>query len=96
MTPRLACRHTHLFPGARLSADAPLPEAACEVLVAFADGVEVPGRLAPEPGAAGTLGLALAAHVTAAGTAIPERAWRLAPDASAAAPGRLRVVRRLA
>ena len=100
MTPRLACGRTHLFPGARLTPEAPLAAAAPgAVVVAFADGVEAPGRLAPEAdpdaGPPGVLRLDLAAHVTAAGTPIPARAWRLAPDPSAEAPGRFRVLRRL-
>ncbi|TVQ56197.1 MAG: hypothetical protein EA355_07760 [Rhodobacteraceae bacterium] len=78
MTLRLTTTRTHLFPGAvvRLSGDG-----ACG-LIEFADGVAAPCALAAEV-------LSVAAHVTAAGAAIPERRWRIAVEGAA-----FRVLRR--
>lgn len=65
----LEAGHTHLYPGATGHADGPFRDG--PVTVAFADGVRVAGRLAGDR-------LAVAAHRTARGTAIAEKAWVIA------------------
>ena len=62
---RLFARHTHLYPGARLSA----PEGpGGPVELEFTDGTVVGARL-------DRTRLEVAAYETAAGTAIPPRQW---------------------
>mgnify|MGYP001548725845 CR=1 FL=1 len=87
MTPALRAAATHLFPGARLAAPAPLPAPPADLIVEFSDGTAAPARILPD------LRLEVAGHVTAAGTTIPSKAWALAPDP---ATGGWRVARRLA
>ncbi|MWD27718.1 hypothetical protein E0K89_009550 [Aquicoccus sp. SCR17] len=67
---QLRASHTHLYPGARGTCDGPLCDG--PVLLEFSDGVAVSGQIAGDR-------LQLAAHVTAAGTAIPAKAWQIEP-----------------
>jgi hypothetical protein len=65
----LGATHSHLYPGARGHAAAPLRDG--PVALTFADGVRVTGDLWGDR-------LTLAAHRTAKGTEIPEKSWVIA------------------
>jgi hypothetical protein len=65
----LSASHSHLFPGARGSADAPLSDG--PVALTFADGTRVTGELNGDR-------LSLDAHRTAKGTAIAAKVWIIA------------------
>lgn len=65
---------THAYPGCRASLPEEVPGDG-DVLVQFSDGAETPGRLRPAEAR-----LDIAAHVTARGTCIAARSWRLARD----------------
>jgi hypothetical protein len=67
----LTATHSHLYPGARGSAAEALRDGA--VMLSFADGTRVPGRLQGER-------LMLEAHRTAKGTRIAPKTWIIAPD----------------
>jgi hypothetical protein len=78
---------SHLYPGARGTVSPPLgPEAAgagTACLVLFADGGRAAARLGPMR--AGRAALAVAAHVTARGRAIPAKSWTVTLAADGAA-----------
>ena len=81
----LTTAYSHLFRGARLSADRArvgLPLEPCAVRVAFSDGVEVPAELL----AAGddALLLSVPSHRTSAGTTLEAALWPIAAVADAA------------
>lgn len=82
---------THLYPGARLRADAPAPRRAAVVLIEFADLASAHARL---EGRAGAWRLRVDAHRTQRGTAIAAKVWQLEPLQSADTPGVWRVLRR--
>jgi hypothetical protein len=65
----LSASHSHLYPGARGSADAPLADG--PVALTFADGTRVTGHLTGDR-------LSLDAHRTAKGTAIATKTWIIA------------------
>jgi hypothetical protein len=65
----LSARHSHLYPGARGHLDGPPRDG--PVTLAFADGTRVSGRLDGDR-------LSLEAHLTAKGTAIEPKSWRIA------------------
>lgn len=74
------CSHTHLFPGARVLVEGVPDPAAFAVAphpltlaLRFTDGVLTEADLVTD-GAAGTV-LAVPAHTTDAGTAIPDHRW---------------------
>jgi hypothetical protein len=66
----LTATHSHLYPGARGHAGAPLRDGA--VVLTFSDGTRVTGHLSGDR-------LTLAAHRTAKGADIPEKTWMIAP-----------------
>ncbi len=80
---------SHLYPGAQVTLEGRVPEMAAPCLVEFADGAVAAGSLAPGD-AAGAI-LETAPYRTAAGTAIPEKRWLLAPGPA----DEWRVVRRV-
>lgn len=82
----LRAGHSHLYPGARGTIGGALPATTTSCLVEFADGSATTGTLAPETG---TLLLAASPYVTARGTRIPAKRWRIAVTA-----GGFRVLRR--
>ncbi|MFC2970115.1 hypothetical protein [Acidimangrovimonas pyrenivorans] len=86
----LECSHSHLYPGARgrVLAGAPGDGRATDgpVTLAFADGGRAQGTLSGDR-------LSLRPHLTAAGTRVAARAWRIAFEPGA--PG-FRITARLA
>ena len=78
---------SHLYPGARATVSPPLgPEAAetgAACLALFADGGRAAARLGPIR--TGRAALAVAAHVTARGRAIPAKRWTVTLAADGAA-----------
>lgn len=79
----LRCANTHLYRGARLQ---PTPstdvrtDAPRGLHIAFRDGVEVPAELLRNT--VGELAIDVPAYTTAAGTAIPAKAWRIRVEGS--------------
>ncbi|MCU4655056.1 hypothetical protein N8I71_19620 [Roseibacterium sp. SDUM158016] len=69
----LAATHSHLYPGARGTAGAPLGDG--PVSLTFADGTRVAGRLTGDR-------LTIDAHRTAKGTSIPLKTWVIARGAT--------------
>jgi hypothetical protein len=65
----MTASHSHLYPGARGSAEGRLRDG--PVAMTFADGIRVPGRLDGDR-------LTLDAHRTAKGTAIGRKTWVVA------------------
>lgn len=90
----LRAANTHLYPGARLAASAPLKRGA-RVTIEFADLGAAAARV--ERCGAGAATLAVEVHRTAAGTLVAARRWLLAaPDREGEESGSAwRVVRRL-
>lgn len=84
----LTTQRTHLFPGARLQLDGPVPGEAVDVVLIFSDGVLTEARLSP---GVDWLILDVDEHRTAAGTSIPAKSWAVEREAN----GALRVVRRV-
>jgi len=74
---QICVRDSHAYPGCRATLPEPRPETPVDVVVRFADGVEVPGRLSPS---AGGLRLEIAVSRTAAGTSIMRKLWELRQD----------------
>lgn len=75
----LTTAYSHLFRGARLSADRArvgLPLEPCAVRVAFSDGVEVPAELLA--GTGGDLLLSVPSYRTSAGTTLDAALWPIA------------------
>ena len=73
----LHATHTHLFPGARLTAaDGRFPADPDPVRIVFRDGAGADAELFPGD-ADGVLDLAVNAHRTAAGQDIPTKRWRI-------------------
>lgn len=91
--PVLRIGHTHLYPGARGRLGGEGPAAGTgNLLVAFSDGVEVPARL--EPGENGPA-LSVAGHMTAKGTPIPAKRWRIEMGPASEGEAPVRVAARL-
>lgn len=82
---RLAASNTHLYPGARLverEEGGATPESGDALVVEFADQRAATGEVRSV--AQGRVAVEVAPYVTAHGTAIPRKAWTLAPDPAAA------------
>lgn len=90
----LHAAHTHLYPGARLKADAPLT-AGAGLTVVFADLGSAHARVQGVEG--DRIALSVGSYRTARGTNVAAKSWLLEPVPAGAAPGPTwRLVRRLA
>ncbi|WP_147278975.1 hypothetical protein [Paracoccus versutus] len=76
-TMRIILKHSHACPGCRATLPDGLPDTETDVIVSFADGIEVPGRLWPSTD---DRRLEIASHRTAAGALIARKAWLLRQD----------------
>jgi hypothetical protein len=86
--------HSHVYPGALARLDAALPdEDEMPCLVEFADGMQVPARLA---GGRDVRRLSVAEYTTARGTFIPAKRWSLSPFPNGNGGTTLRVTSRAA
>jgi hypothetical protein len=75
---RFHVHHTHLYPGARLTAfDGPTAPSG-EVILEFSDGAGSVGQY--QHLADGALSLTVAPYRTVAGTQLPAKHWRLLPS----------------